>query len=205
MMADNLEGVLKQLAIDFDTLSPLEIRIKMYNYIKEIPYGIIAVKEQEQKGAVEILEKNIGSCTPKHLLLGMLFEHLNIPVHYVSFKFNWNDPRINYPNHLKIQVENLPYDYHFACKALLNGKWILIDATWDSPLKKMGYPVNENWNGISDTANAVIPMDEVIHANANERIKFLQMVKSAHSREQKELEEKWYLSLNDWFKASRPI
>jgi hypothetical protein len=37
-------------------------------------------------------------------------------------------------------------------------RWVLVDATWDSPLKKAGFPVNEHWDGISDTMCAVLPL-----------------------------------------------
>lgn len=39
---------------------------------------------------------------------------------------------------------------HNFLKIFVNGQWVTVDATWDSPLKKFGFTINENWDGISD-------------------------------------------------------
>jgi hypothetical protein len=33
-----------------------------------------------------------------------------------------------------------------------------VDATWDSPLKKAGFPVNDHWDGYSEMKRAVKPL-----------------------------------------------
>jgi hypothetical protein len=37
-----------------------------------------------------------------------------------------------------------------------------VDATWDRPLKRAGFPVNEHWDGRSDTKCAVKPLPAAV-------------------------------------------
>ncbi|MDD4137527.1 MAG: hypothetical protein PHT99_06500, partial [Methanoregula sp.] len=52
----------------------------------------------------------------------------------------------------------MPVAYHLACRVRINGRWVLVDATWDRPLAKGGFPVNEYWDGYADTKCAVKPL-----------------------------------------------
>jgi hypothetical protein len=53
---------------------------------------------------------------------------------------------------------NLPVAYHLACRVQLGCRWILVDATWDPPLAKAGFPVNDYWDGCAETRCAVKPL-----------------------------------------------
>ncbi len=85
----------------------------------------------------------------------------------------------------------MPIGYHLACRAYINGKWILVDATWDIPLSKAGFPVNESWDGISNTLNAVKPLEGIVHRNAKK------------SDEEKSLSNRFYSILNKWLEELR--
>jgi hypothetical protein len=94
---------------------------------------------------------------PKHFLLGMFFEKLNIPFKYATYLFPGMIRRSDNPPELRQAVKLLPLGTHLACRINLDGRWVLVDATWDFKLKKAGFPVNENWDGTSSTKNAVNP------------------------------------------------
>ena len=55
-------------------------------------------------------------------------------------------------------AEAMPVSYHLACKVEIRGRLILVDATVDSPLRRLGLPVNMNWNGLS---NMILPVKPV--------------------------------------------
>lgn len=124
-------------------LGPLRSRKSIFQHIRDIPYAIIPELIDPQTGPQEMLVCNMGSCSPKHFLLGSMFGMLGIPVKYATFPFMWND--LDYPPLVKTLVQHMPVEYHVACRVLINDEWVLVDATWDRALKKAGFVVNEDW------------------------------------------------------------
>jgi hypothetical protein len=45
----------------------------------------------------------------------------------------------------------LPAAYYLACRVQIGCRWILMDATWDRPLGRDGFMVNDQWDGYSET------------------------------------------------------
>lgn len=153
-------------------LAPKEARIAIFEHVRDIPYAIIPELRDPVIGPPGLIQGNKGSCQPKHYLIAQLFGKLGIPIRLVTYAFRWGDSEIKFPAYLKNLVSRLPVGYHLACKADINGRWVLVDATWDLPLKKAGFPVNEKWDGESETINAVNSIREVIHESAEERVQF---------------------------------
>ncbi len=184
-------------------LPPKEARIAVYKTIRDIPYAIIPELRDPEKGPVGILNFNKGSCQPKHYLLAMLFAKLGIPVQYVSYPFKWSGQKIAFSEELKRIVKELPPAYHLACKAYINGKWVLVDATNDLPLKKAGFPVNEQWDGENDTVNAVEPLGEVIHGSLKERVDYEALQKSFYTEKEKASYAVFLEAFNPWLENVR--
>ncbi len=184
-------------------LDPNQCRIKIFEQIRDIPYGLIPGLIDPEKGPVGILAHNRGSCSPKHFLLGIMYEKLHIPIKYATYPFYWNDPAIDYTIALRQMAEQMPLEYHVACKVFINQKWILLDATWDQPLKRAGFPVNETWDGMSDTLNAVRPLDEIVHKDVQERIEYVRE-KTAHFTDTENLLRlNFYYEFNKWLEDVR--
>ena len=152
-------------------LSPIESRIKIFEKIRDIPYAVIPEFIDPERGPVGILTKNNGSCSPKHFLLGIMYRKLEIPIKYVSYPFYWGELDADAPLNVRKLADEMPLGYHVACKAYINERWMLIDATWDPPMKKVGFPVNE-WDGFSNTENAVKPLQEVTHRDTEDKFRF---------------------------------
>ena len=49
----------------------------------------------------------------------------------------------------------LPIAHHLACRVQIGCRWVLVDATWDRPLAKGGFPINDHWDGYSEMKWAV--------------------------------------------------
>ena len=178
-------------------------RIAVFSRIRDMPYEIIAELKDPYEGPAKTLLAGRGSCTAKHFLLGKMLSLLEIPVQYVTYPFYWNDPDIAYPPQLRELAERAPVDYHLANKALIDNKWVLVDATWDPPLAAAGFPVNESWGGISDTENAVKPLREVIHSGALERARFTDEVKASRDEEESLALDEFVLAFNRWLRELR--
>ena len=144
-----------------------------------------------------------GSCSPKHFLLGRMFEMLRIPTQYVTYPFSWNVTSVAYPPELRKLAEDVPIGYHLACKARIENQWVVVDATWDRPLARVGFPVNESWDGIGDTRLAVEPLDDLVHENAQERMRFVQARKSSWTTDDHARTDHFTSALNNWLEDVR--
>lgn len=166
--------------------------ISIFTHIRDIPYAVMPDQTDPISGPKNLVRNGRGYCNPKHFLLGILFERLGISIRYVSIPYLWDQSGILYPEKLRKIAFSLPLNYHLACRAFIDGRWVLVDATWDPPLAIAGFPVNIHWNGRSDTLPAVSPSPAVppgsetgspvsiiIHESTEERLRlYTRMIKS---------------------------
>jgi hypothetical protein len=132
--------------------------VSIFEHIRDIPYYLNAPMPDPENSPEQVLIEGKGSCGPKHYLLAELFRKLNLSVVYATIAFSWDDPDLCYPPSLRKQAKLLPVAYHLACRVQIGCRWILVDATWDTPLAKAGFPVNDQWDGYSETRCAVKPL-----------------------------------------------
>ncbi len=186
-----------------ENLPAQEARISVFNQIRDIPYYLVPQIADPYEWAASILETHKASCSPKHYLLGLFFGKLGIPIKYTTYPFKWDKQPIKYTEEIKKLAQGSPIGYHVACKACINNKWILIDATWDIALKKAGFPVNDNWDGSSDTLNSVIPIEEIIHESLEERLNYVKEKKKLFSEEEKATYAQFIEKFNAWMESLR--
>jgi len=115
--------------------------LKAFNNIRDIPYRI----------PLTLGEKD-DCCSGKHKLLRDLLIKQGFEVRYRVCSFLWSS--IDLPE----KVSNVPHDdnsTHVYLEVLIDDKWTIVDATWDSGIKNI-LKVNK-WNGKSNTKIAVEP------------------------------------------------
>jgi hypothetical protein len=139
-------------------LDTRESMCSIFSHIRDIPYSLVVPLTHAKTLQDEILVAGKGSCAGKHYLLADMFRSLNLHVVYASFPFLWNDPDLHYPPQLRELAASLPVAHHLACRVQIGCSWVLVDATWDLPLAKAGFPVNDHWDGYSETRCAVKPL-----------------------------------------------
>jgi transglutaminase-like putative cysteine protease len=137
----------------------VEARIAVFERIRDIPYAIVP-EISGPETYTGIFQTGKGSCTPKHLLLCEMYRSLNLSVLYVVYPFRWDEVDLDYPPQLLKMARELPTAHHLACLVEIEGSLRTIDATIDPPLAAMGLPVNEGWDGFSDTKLAITPSGE---------------------------------------------
>jgi hypothetical protein len=155
-MADIIDQKLHEWAY---RKSELDARIAIYYQIRDIPYAVIPDLISHAQYS-DMLKFNRGSCTPKHFLLCQMYQRIGLEVWYAVYPFRWSEFEAIYPEKLSRQARDMPSGYHLACKININDNLVLVDATLDMPLQKLGLPVNEGWDGISDTLLAIEPCGE---------------------------------------------
>jgi hypothetical protein len=130
--------------------SEVEARVTIFEMIRDIPYAVIPELNDSER-YLDILGVGKGSCMPKHLLLCNMYQRLGLTVLYAVYPFRWDELEIDYPPKLKRLAKAMPPSHHLACKVDIDGRLVLVDATLDPPLEKLGLPVNKEWDGKSDT------------------------------------------------------
>lgn len=136
-----------------------EARVSIYQRIRDIPYAVIPELDNAAR-YIDILKLGKGSCTPKHFLLGNMYQRLGMLVLYAVYPFRWDDFEIYYPPRLRQLAKELPTSYHLACRVEIEGELILVDATLDPALERLGLPVNKEWDGMSHTLLPINPCGE---------------------------------------------
>ena len=137
----------------------LEARISIYNMIRDIPYAIIPELIDPER-YTKIFTAGKGSCSPKHFLLCEMYQKLGLTVLYACYPFRWEEVKVDYPTKLRKLARVIPTSYHVACKAEINGELVLVDATLDPIMGRLGLPVNKDWDGISDTLLPIMSCGE---------------------------------------------
>ena len=140
------------------SLDPRDSMVSIFEHIRDIPYSLSVPITDSITSPEQLLIAGKGSCGPKHYLLAEMFRKLNLSVVYATIAFSWRDPDLSYPPGLRKLAWKLPVAYHLACRVQAGCRWILVDATWDPPLAKAGFPVNDPWDGYSETRCAVKPL-----------------------------------------------
>ena len=125
-----------------------------------------------------------------------MFEGLGISVFYVIYHFKWNGLEVDYPAHLKRLASMMPVSRHLACRVMIDDELVLVDATCDLALERIGVPVNKKWDGLGNLSLPFIPLDEGEMYHFSERGYFEPPLFS-------ETESEFYLELNRWLDSVR--
>ncbi len=133
--------------------------IAVFEKIRDIPYGVLPELNNPAK-YTRMLELNMGSCTPKHLLMCGMYRRLGLDVLYAVYPYRWAEFEELYPPDLWKLAQQMAPVNHLACRVELNGRYVLVDATIDPPLAGLGLPFTASWDGESDTALPVLPTGE---------------------------------------------
>jgi hypothetical protein len=149
------------------SLDTRDSMVSIFEHIRDIPYSLSVPSTDAIPSPEQLLFAGKGSCGPKHYLLAEMFRKLNMSVVYATIAFSWNDPDLRYPPALRKLAGKLPVAYHLACRVQVGCRWILVDATWDPPLVKAGFPVNMHWDGYSETGCAVKPLKHQVRTAFN--------------------------------------
>ncbi len=175
--------------------TPREARIAIFNRIRDIPYAVIP-ELNDLRNYTRILELNRGSCTPKHFLLCAMFQKLGLKVWYVVYHYRWDEFEEIYPPELRKLAREMPPGYHLACKVDIDSRLVLVDATLDPALALVGLPVNQVWDGVSETLLPVNPCSE-------EEVYYPSEANLMQAQQVNDVTKTFYNGLNAWMELLR--
>ncbi len=119
--------------------------IEIFERVQKIPYKVCQFEREK-------IDENLpfGDCRHKSELLKNLLEAEGIEVRRIKVLFDWRD--LPLPEEILKVLDNSDKIWaHDLLKVKINKVWIKIDCTWNPELQKIGFPVQNNWDGKSDT------------------------------------------------------
>lgn len=132
--------------------------ISLFERVRDIPYGQIGSRDP-----IDVYKQNKGTCSGKHMLLSALYRHIGVEVHDYLILHRFKDLPVSFPTNIQ-QILN-DYDIvdpHNFIKIKVGDQLLTIDITWDLPMKKLGFPVVEKWDGKTNIPLAVVTKEEEI-------------------------------------------
>ncbi len=191
-------AIKKQIIQKWTNKQPLNQKIiTLFERVRDIPYGDIG-----SRNPTDVYKQNKGTCSGKHELLKELYQQLGIQVKSYLVMHHFKKMPVKFPNHIQniLNKRNI-LDPHNFLKILVSKKWITVDVTWNKPLKKLGFPVNENWDGKTDMQIAVMPKGKIFETNDPISLK-KQLISQLSDQVQKD--RKLFLSeLTEWLDLLR--
>lgn len=177
--------------------------------LRDVPYGIYQATDHPKTlddNLNNFLTQGTGTCTPKHLLLGLMCEKIGMQVEYQSHYFYWQNLPLEYPAELRTALCEMPAQLHTSLIVSLlandSGEKYGIDCTWDHQLKTVGFPVNRLDDLPNNCNLGVIPHSiPIIHRTARDKWLFLQRTKSMMPPNP--FLSFFYKGLNEWMTAIR--
>jgi len=155
--------------------------ITLFEKVRDIPYGAIC-----SRNPLEVYHQNMGTCSGKHALLKALYKEIGLEVKDFIVMHTFNKLPIEYPENLnEILSKTTIVDPHNFIKIKRNNQWFTVDVTWDKKLKKLGFPINENWDGSSNLSISVALGGEIFetHDSVALKIELLQKLSNTAQKE----------------------
>lgn len=179
--------------------------ISVYKTIRDVPFEVNLANQNLNQQLLHLIKRKKSSCSGKHYFLGLIYETLGIHVEYITCSFYWHELSVEYPAFIKKLAEKMPLTYHLAIRIHIDNSKFLLDATWDSPLEKVGFPINKMGDNLIDTKVAVKLIGEsIVHKSALKREDY---INKAFKKEQEISNSvtKFYTALNWWLEDIRKM
>ena len=171
--------------------------ITLFEKVRDIPYGAIG-----SRNPLDVYHQNMGTCSGKHTLLKALYKELGLEVKDFIVMHAFNKLPIEYPENLKeLLSKTTVIDPHNFIKIKRNNQWFTVDVTWDNKLKKLGFPINKNWDGNFNLNISVALGGEILETDdaVALKIELLQKLSNTAQKEREIFLEKF----TDWLSLER--
>ncbi len=141
-------------------LSPVEQRIMAFELVRGFPYRLSRWDPSQPDGLFAL---GAGDCRHKAAALRRLFRIWGYPAQPVQVVFDWRDLPI--PDSI-LALLGETRSFHQSVEVGLDGRSIIVDATWDPFLGTQGFPVLSAWDGRGATLQLTKAATEVIRPSA---------------------------------------
>ena len=147
---------------------------RVFEYVRDMPYYLVPFSD-----ALHALKYCFGDCRSKHNLLSKMFSIMNIPHKHLHMEFDWKD--VPLPKEVLMKLGSISSVWpHYSLKAFIDNKWRVVDVTWDSPLARAGFHINEWEQDMQFITNNVTDVREEnkFHDYVNRLFSLLKVVRN---------------------------
>lgn len=137
-------------------LSPVEQRIAAFDLVRRFPYRLSRWDPSQPDGLFAL---GAGDCRHKAAALRRLFRIWGYPAEPVQVVFDWRDLPI--PESI-LALLGETRSFHDSVEVGLDGRSVIVEATWDPFLGTQGFPVLSAWDGRGATLQVTKAVTEVI-------------------------------------------
>lgn len=168
-------------------MNSVDERIKLFNFVRDIPYCIAIDSEQDY------------CCTTKTVMLQKLLVSLGLESRLIRCTFDWKESNLASEIIKLFQDEEESHQY-LEVKIPETDKWVKVDPTWDIHLAKL-FSIAK-WDGLHDTVLAVKPIKTF---SAEESLKLTQEEENGSPEviEFFKRNKNFYTALNKWLEKNR--
>jgi transglutaminase-like putative cysteine protease len=171
---------------------PLRARVVLFERVRDLPYSYPCSRDPRT-----VLQQGRGSCSGKHYLLGEMFRLLGLQVRHMICTHRFNESPLPFPPPMQEMLRrNEIVDLHDYVQIVVNDRWVDIDGTWERGLREFGFPVNEEWDGMSPMILSVVPEDYAVAERDPERLK--EELLSKLTPRQRTLRKQFLEALSRW-------
>ncbi len=167
-------------------MNSLNERIREFNAVRDIPYGIALKDEQDY------------TCLTKCRLLKLVLKGLSIKSRPIICEFSWQDLGVP-PSILKHEHPEPSTHVYLEVQIPESGDWVVLDPTWDSRLKHKKIAI-AHWNGKSATEIAVKP---TLVYSPKKSLDYLLACEKIDAKAYKARFGRFYRELNRWLGTLR--
>jgi hypothetical protein len=125
----------------------------LFRFVQAMPYRFPGPRDP-----LHTLQHGWGTCAGKNYLLAELLRAAGVPVAHQIATGDLRDALPDLPSDLRALAESGPLpDVHSFLTAVGPDGPVVVDASWDPSLAALGFPVQGDWDGCSDTVLALRP------------------------------------------------
>lgn len=196
-MTDLYEAFLSRLALQAEGVTP----VTLYHAVRRFRYA-----SSGQRDPLSVLRTGEGACTAKHILLRDLLRRTGVAaeVEIAEGDFGRCLPSSGpVPAELRALTDAGPiHDFHNYVAAELDGRRVLLDATWHDAVAAHGFDVNSDWTGQGDTRLALTPERRLgaVEDVASEKARLLEGMDPV----ERERRARFLALLSQWIKTLEP-
>ena len=138
-------------------VSECEVRQKLFDYVRDIPYGDINSRDPQ-----DVYEQNKWTCSGKHALLRELFRYLWYEVKDVLMLHRFSEMTVVFPDHIKeiLNRSDIIDPTNFV-RVKIDWSRCDISLTRDVPTEKLWFIVNKDRDGITSMQIAAVAGGEI--------------------------------------------
>ncbi|MTI16225.1 hypothetical protein E1162_03110 [Rhodobacteraceae bacterium RKSG542] len=189
----------KQVA-DFlgEGLTPTERRIAAFEFVRSYPFRL-----QGDGGVSDNSLFNLGAGDGRHkaAALKAILEVWGEEVYSITVPFDWADLPVPVPVLSKLTDTR---SFHNALVVKTGERWIIVDATWDPALEKLGFPVVSDWNGHTSTLSITPKATQIEHARSFKTMDEL-YTRYAVAKPNEEQVHAFISAFNGWIERARRV